>query len=40
MITVINPQDETQMNLANKIEEELEKAGVEVLCDDRDERPA
>lgn len=39
MITVINPQDETQMNLANKIEEELEKAGVEVLCDDRDERP-
>ena len=27
------------MNLADKIEEELEKAGVEVLCDDRDERP-
>ncbi len=39
IITVINPQDEMQMALAEKMEAELEKHHVEVLCDDRDERP-
>ena len=38
MVTVINIKDETQMALADKIERELERAGVEVLVDDRDER--
>ena len=38
MVTVINIKDETQMALAEKIESELERAGVEVLVDDRDER--
>lgn len=39
IVTVINPKDETQMELANKIEAELEKTRVEVIVDDRDERP-
>ena len=39
IVTVINSKDETQMAVAAKIEEELEKHGVEVLVDDRDERP-
>ena len=39
IITVVNPADETQMALAASIEEQLEKNGIEVLVDDRDERP-
>ena len=39
VITVVKPEDETQINLAYKIEKELEAAGVEVCLDDRDERP-
>ena len=39
IVTVVNPADETQMGLAASIEEELEKKGIEVLVDDRDERP-
>lgn len=38
MITVIKPEDEDQMNLADRIEEELERQNVEVLVDDRKER--
>jgi len=38
IVTVINPADEAQMELANKIESELEAKRVEVLVDDRDER--
>lgn len=38
-IVVINPADEVQMNLGMSIHDELEKRGVEVLIDDRDERP-
>lgn len=38
VVTVINPADEVQMALANKIEETLEAQNVEVLCDDRDGR--
>ena len=39
IITVIKPGDEAQMVLANKMEAELEKLNVEVIVDDRDERP-
>lgn len=39
IITVINPDDETQMAIADKIERELEAKKVEVLVDDRNERP-
>ena len=38
IVTVINPADEVQMELANKIESELEAKCVEVIVDDRDER--
>ena len=38
IVTVINPKDEVQMDLANKIESELEAKRVEVIVDDRDER--
>lgn len=38
IVTVINPKDETQMEIANKIEAELETKRVEVIVDDRDER--
>ncbi|MGI6191488.1 MAG: proline--tRNA ligase [Eubacterium sp.] len=38
MITVIKPSDEKQMEVALHIQDELEKQGVEVLVDDRDER--
>ena len=38
IVTVINPADEVQMDLANKIESELEDKRVEVIVDDRDER--
>ncbi|MGI6177413.1 MAG: proline--tRNA ligase [Eubacterium sp.] len=39
IITLIKPDDETQAKLAEEIESELEKAGAEVLLDDRSERP-
>ena len=39
MITVMKTKDDTQMQLANEISSRLEKEGVEVLLDDRDERP-
>jgi prolyl-tRNA synthetase len=39
IITVIKPKDETQMALAEKIYGELQAKGVEVMLDDRDERP-
>ena len=39
MVTVIKPNDGAQMELAERIEAELEEMGVEVVVDDRDERP-
>ena len=38
-ITVIDPSNETQMELAAQIESELEQRNVEVVVDDRDGRP-
>lgn len=39
IITVININDETQMNLANKLYEDLWSKGIETMLDDRKERP-
>lgn len=39
IITLVKPGDEIQKDLAEKIHDTLEEAGVEVLLDDRDERP-
>ncbi len=39
IITVVKAKDEEQMALAEKIEAELEAKGIEVIVDDRDERP-
>ncbi len=39
IITLVNPADETQKEVAEKIYDELQKARVEVLLDDRKERP-
>ena len=39
IITVININDETQMNLANKLYEDLWSKGIETILDDRKERP-
>ena len=39
IVTEMKPGDEKQDEVAWKIEEELEKAGVEVIVDDRKERP-
>ena len=39
VITVIKPADEVQMSLAVNIGARLESAGLEVVIDDRDERP-
>ena len=39
IVTVIKSSDETQLNLAYDIEKKLEDMGVEVMVDDRDERP-
>ena len=39
IITVINPKDQTQMDLAGNIFARLEAAGLEVVIDERDERP-
>ena len=38
-IVLINGKDEQQVNLADKIYQQLEAAGIEPLLDDRDERP-
>ncbi len=39
VVVPVNVKDETQLSLAEKITKELEDAGVEVIIDDRDERP-
>ena len=39
IVTVMKPGDEIQDKVAEDIEEQLEKAGVEVIVDDRKERP-
>jgi prolyl-tRNA synthetase len=39
VVVPVNVKDETQMALSEKITKELEDAGVEVIIDDRDERP-
>ena len=39
IITLVGTEDETQKNVAEKIYEELTTAGIEVLLDDRKERP-
>lgn len=39
LVTVLNPTDEACMSAANNIVEGLEAAGLDVLLDDRDERP-
>ena len=39
IVTVVKSKDETQMALAYDIEKKLEAMGVEVMVDDRDERP-
>ncbi len=39
IVTLVNAADEAQANAANHIYEELQRAGVEVILDDRDERP-
>ncbi|KAA3639331.1 MAG: proline--tRNA ligase, partial [Armatimonadetes bacterium] len=39
VITVVRPDDERSLEVSNKIYDELSAAGVEVLLDDRDERP-
>ena len=39
IITLMKPEDEAQKAVADKLYEELSKAGVEVVLDDRKERP-
>jgi prolyl-tRNA synthetase len=39
LITVLNPKDEECMSVATRIQSELEEQGLDVLMDDRDERP-
>jgi prolyl-tRNA synthetase len=39
VIVPISAKDETQMALANQLHDELSKAGVEVILDDRDAKP-
>ena len=39
IITLVKPDDEVQAEVAERIYTELQKAGVEVLLDDRKERP-
>jgi prolyl-tRNA synthetase len=39
IVTVVKSHDDTQMQLAYDIEKKLESMGVEVMVDDRDERP-
>lgn len=39
IITLVKPDDEVQKNLAEEIYEKLQAEGIEVMLDDRDERP-
>ena len=39
IVTLVKPDDEDQARVAEEIYEKLQKAGVEVLLDDRNERP-
>ena len=39
IVTVVKSKDETQLQVAYDIEKKLESMGVEVMVDDRDERP-
>ena len=39
IITLMKPDDEVQLALAEKIHDELSEKGIEVMLDDRDERP-
>lgn len=39
VVVPVNVKDETQVALAEKITKDLEDAGIEVIIDDRDERP-
>ena len=39
IVVPVNCKDELQMKVANELYEKLQKAGVEVVLDDRDERP-
>ena len=39
IITLVNPKDEIQAKVAEEIYDELRKRNIEVLLDDRDERP-
>ncbi|MFP3882173.1 MAG: proline--tRNA ligase [Actinomycetota bacterium] len=39
LITVIRPDDEATMAVANRLYDDFDSAGVEALIDDRDERP-
>ena len=39
IVTVVKSKDETQLQVAYDIEKKLEALGVEVMVDDRDERP-
>jgi len=39
VITPVSVKDEKQMSIARKIYDDLNNAGVDVLLDDRDERP-
>lgn len=39
MVTIVNTKDEAQVSLAEEIYQALQSAGVEVLLDDRNERP-
>ena len=39
IITLINPSDKDQMALAEDIYEKLRKSNIDVILDDRDERP-
>jgi prolyl-tRNA synthetase len=39
VVTVVRPDDEATMAVANQLYDDFANAGVEVLLDDRDERP-
>lgn len=39
LITVVRPDDEATMAVANRIYDDFDSAGIEALLDDRDERP-
>jgi len=39
LVTMVNPNDDKVRNVAEELYEDLQSLGVEVLLDDRDERP-